>query len=267
MGWHAYIDESYTPDGDAYVIGGCIATDRDWATFSDEWRLFAERFGRVDARGHRYFHMAEIAHRLGDVGFFYSVISAHVPIFISARFNRSEFNRALNRIYIPGAAIEWDRQNYYWIAFRCLMDKFHLERPQFDRIIPRDEVIQFHMDETSDRKSVERMWAEYIAHRPSEIRDRYAAIPVFENDRTAPPLQAADFWVWWVREWCDSGQPDKIVRHGFEGFLKAIKRRSPRATIDIAFTEQQFLPTLARMAKNQTGKNVIVLPGAQGADF
>ncbi|WP_245433146.1 hypothetical protein [Rhizobium sp. L43] len=99
MGWHAYIDESYTPDGDAYVIGGCIATDQDWAIFSAEWCLFTERFGRLDARGHRYFHMAEMAHRLEEVGFFYSVITKHVPVFVSARFNRSEFNRAESNLH------------------------------------------------------------------------------------------------------------------------------------------------------------------------
>ncbi|WP_245433145.1 DUF3800 domain-containing protein [Rhizobium sp. L43] len=147
------------------------------------------------------------------------------------------------------------------------MDKFHLERPQLDRIIPQNEVVQFHMDETSDRKSVERMWAEYIAHRPNDIRDRYAAIPVFENDKHVPPLQAADFWVWWVREWCDIGQPDKIVRHDFGEFVKPTKWRSPRATMDIAFTAEQFLPTLERMAKNQSGRNVIVLSGGQDADL
>lgn len=136
MSWHAYLDESYTPDGDAYVIGGCIATKTDWIEFSEEWRLFTERFGRINAAGGRYFHMTEMTHRLEEVGFFYSVISKYVPVFISARFKRSEFDRARRRIYVPGAVIEWDPANYYWIAFRCLMDKFHLERPQLEKLIP-----------------------------------------------------------------------------------------------------------------------------------
>ncbi|ANL40411.1 MULTISPECIES: DUF3800 domain-containing protein [Rhizobium] len=260
MSWHAYIDESYNPERDAYVIGGCIATESQWTEFSAEWQSFTERFGRIDAAKRRYFHMAEMTHRLEEVGFFYSVISRHVPVFISARFNRSEFDRARRRIYIPGATIEWDPANYYWIAFRCLMDKFHLERPQLERSIPLEEVVQFHMDDTYDRKSVERMWEEYILHRPDDIRDRYADAPIFEDDKTVPPLQAADFWVWWVREWIERGTPQRILRHDFVEFAKPAVHQSPRVTIDIEFSEEQFLPTIARMAKRQSGREVIILP-------
>ncbi|MBB6223843.1 DUF3800 domain-containing protein [Rhizobium leguminosarum] len=260
MSWHAYIDESYTPGRDAYVIGGCIATHSDWVKFSAEWQLFTKRFGRIGADGHRYFHMAEMTHRIEEVGFFYSVISKYVPVFISARFNRSEFDRARTRIYIPGAAIEWDPVNYYWIAFRCLMDKFHLERPQLQKLIPLDEVVHFHMDDTSDRKLVERMWQEYIFHRPDGVRDRYADIPIFENDKDVPPLQAADFWTWWVREWTDQGASQRILHHDFEKFTKPAVHQSPRVTMDIEFSEEQFLPTIARMAKRQSGREVIILP-------
>lgn len=260
MSWHAYIDESYNPDGGAYVIGGCIATEAQWKEFSAEWQSFTERFGRIDATGRRYFHMAEMTHRLEEVSYFYSVMSRHVPVFISARFNRSEFDRAKRRIYIPGAIVEWDPTNYYWIAFRCLMDKFHLERPQLERLIPLDEAVQFHMDDTFDRKTVESMWQEYIVHRPDHVRDRYADAPIFEDDKKVFPLQAADLWVWWVREWTERGAPQRIVRHDFEEFSKSAVRQSPRVTMDIEFSEEQFLPPLARMVKTQTGREAIILP-------
>lgn len=260
MSWHAYIDESYSPERDVYVIGGCIATEAQWTEFSTEWRLFTERFGRIDATRRRYFHMVEMTHMLEEVGFFYSVISRHVPVFISARFNRSEFERAKRRIYVPGTTNEWEPVNYYWIAFRCLLDKFHLDWPKLENLIPLDEVVQFHMDDTYDRKLVESIWQEYIYHRPDDVRTRYAEVPIFEDDKNVPPLQAADLWAWWVREWTERGEPQRILRHDFEEFTKAGVHRSPRVTVDIEFGEEHFLAPLARMAKRQSGREAIILP-------
>ncbi|MBX5112661.1 DUF3800 domain-containing protein [Rhizobium lentis] len=259
MSWHAYIDESYNPDGDAYVIGGCIATKAQWTEFSAEWQLFTERFGRIDATRRRYFHMVEMTHMVEEVAFFYSVMSRHVPVFISARFNRSEFERAKRRIYVPGTIIEWEPVNYYWIAFRCLLDKFHLERPKLETFIPLNEVVQFHMDDTYDRKFVESVWQEYIYHRPDDVRDRYAGVPIFEDDKNVPPLQAADLWAWWVREWTERGEPQRIRSHDFEEFTRP-RHPSLRCTVDIEFNEENFLSVLAKMAKRQSGREVIILP-------
>ncbi|NKQ85587.1 DUF3800 domain-containing protein [Rhizobium ruizarguesonis] len=261
MGWHAYIDESYSPDKDAYVIGGCISTKEEWASFSTEWQSYLSRFGRVDESGLRYFHMQEMAYNLEEVGFFYCVMQLYVAAYISVRFNKSDFERAMRRIYIPGKIVEWDRPNYYWIAFRCLLDKFHLEREKLADLIPLDETVQFHMDQISSGKVVDKLWPEYMQNRSDMMRERYAGIPTFESDKNSLPLQAADLWVWWVRKWCDLNQTHRITAHDFDGFAKSAKRRTPRVTVDISFSEDEFLPTMERWAKSQSGGNhVMVLP-------
>jgi hypothetical protein len=48
-------------------------------------------------------------------------------------------------------------------------------------------------------------WDRYMASRPANIRNLYGARPRFENDQNFLPLQAADFWAWWVREWSEAG--------------------------------------------------------------
>ncbi len=220
------------------------------------------RFGRVDENGDRYFHMTEMVHRTEEVGFFYGAMRRHIPLYVSARYNRSDYERARRRIYIPGAWVGWDAPRFYWVAFQCLMDKFQLEREQLAaHLIPVDETIQFHMDETYDSKFVNRIWPEYLQNRSYSMRSRYGDVPIFENDKTTLPLQAADLWAWWVRQWCDSGEPERIGKHDFAEFVVGQTKKRPRVTIDIAFTEDDFLSSLERMASSQTaGRNILVLP-------
>lgn len=197
---------------------------------------------------------------------FYRCMEIHLPIFVSSHFNAKAFERAKRRIYVVGAISIWDI-NLYFVAFRCLMDKFHLEFEEFSKHVPPEETriilnepIDFYFDETSDKVHIQKIWGEYMEARPPEIRKRYGSQPRFADDRLFPPLQAADLWAWWVRKWIADGHPEYIFDPEFGTFKKSEQNR-PRLTIDISFEEDDFIPTLKRMAEEQSpGRQVIVLP-------
>jgi hypothetical protein len=261
MVWQAFIDESERNDNqsDYFVIGGCISTSDRWANFAKEWNELLPRFGRVDSKG-RYFHMTEMP-SMHDVAAFYRVMERNIPVYISARFRKSDFRNAISRIYTSNAISEWDI-NYYFTAFRCLMDKFHLERNNdtIKKVIPVNERVEFIFDQNSNESIINKCWDEYLDNRDIAVRDFYADNVRFEDDRLCLPLQAADFWAWWVRHWAENDQKDRILVHEFGDFGK--KSGFEKLIIDISFDEEQFIPTLKRMAQRQLSwyREVIVLP-------
>jgi phytoene/squalene synthetase len=81
-----------------------------------------------------------------------------------------------------------------------LVDEFHLQRQNFRSIDP-DQKVDFIFDNLTDKKPILEAWDEYIGRAQDHVKDRFGATPRFENDQEFLPLQAADLWAWWVREW------------------------------------------------------------------
>src|ERR1700688_2027339 len=52
----------------------------------------------------------------------------------------------------------------------------------------------------------------YVSGRPANIKGVYGAAPRFEDDQQVLPLQAADFWAWWVRKWYDQNDDEDAGR-------------------------------------------------------
>ena len=119
---------------------------------------------------------------------------------ISAKINIADLRRVQARLLVPGIDIDWGLfANPYFITFRCLMDKFHIERLNLTEILPADQKIDFYFDNQSDKKAIIEMWDGYLKERSDEVRQFYGATPSYRDDEEFLPLQAADFWAWWVR--------------------------------------------------------------------
>jgi hypothetical protein len=82
-----------------------------------------------------------------------------------------------------------------------MMDKFHEQRAMFADKIPLDEAVDFICDKQAEKNAILKTCDEYIDLRDDNIRPYYGAAPRFEDDQDFLPLQAADLWAWWVREW------------------------------------------------------------------
>ncbi len=243
MVFQAFVDESFT-QGATYVLGGYIADADAWAHFAKDWDEILPLATRSKSGALR-FKMKEMAaspNRMKSVPTFYSVIEKYDLFSLSCRFNLADLKRAKQRVYVPNLKIDWGyMDNPYAFAFRALMDMFHSNRALLVPAFPLGQKIDFIFDKRNESKAILAAWDDYIKARPDESREHYGANPGFEDDETFLPLQAADFWAWWVRRWTEEGVPEKIETRDF-GQWKATKR--PRGA-DISFTEDQIHEAMA----------------------
>jgi hypothetical protein len=253
VAFQAFIDESVT-DGGWFVLGGYLANTKTWAAFAKDWEEMLP-FAVRGPNGNYRFKMREMAvspERLERVPAFYRIIEHHNLCSLSCRINVAMVAQARARIMIPNIYVEWDwADNPYKLAFRCLMDMFHTNRPKMAGSFPLSESIDFIFDERSEKKFVLEMWDGYMNSRDPETRKLYGSHPRFESDEKFLPLQAADLWSWWVREWTEAGTPEKIRTRDF-GSWKSSKE--PMG-VDISFNEDQMTNALIAMLRPQ------LLPG------
>lgn len=261
----AVIDDSHDdPDG-AYVLAGYIASAEAWAQFSEEWSELLPRFGVLAPSGNYRFKMSEMAateERRSRVPAFYRVIEKHVAVSISAKINMADLRRVQARLFVPGLDIDWGLYaNPYFVTFRCLMDKFHIERQRMTEWLPDDQKIDFYFDNQAEKGAIAVMWDSYIVERPDDVKRFYGAAPIFRDDEEFLPLQAADFWAWWVRKWYREGTPEKILKWEFDEFQPARKRKYLR--VEITFDQDQLAKTMVHVLRNQIGpeKPIIDLRG------
>ena len=71
----------------------------------------------------------------------------------------------------------------------------------------------FIFDDQSEKTIILNAWESYVSGNTEDVRERFGATPRFEDDKDFLPLQAADFWAWWVREWYSDGK----LQGGFWG--------------------------------------------------
>ena len=256
MVMQAYIDESVDQDG-TFVLGGYLASAEAWAEFSGEWEQLLRPFGTLGSNGAYHFKMQEMAmndERMERVCAFFRIIENHVLGWVSAKINMNDLKRAMKRISVPNGrgwvAIDWGMYaNPYFITFRALMDRLHLVREDMAEVIPVEEKIDFYFDNRTEKRAILEMWDNYIAARPHAIRNLYGATPRFEDDTDFLPLQAADFWCWWVRKWYAAGTPEKISECDFGKFKLLGKRKFLR--IEITYDEDSLVESLKKSLRRE----------------
>jgi len=208
----AFIDESYNNNGN-FVLAGYVASAEVWASFTKEWEEMLPYADLKDKNGKYYFKMSEMAtrNRLDRVEPFFHIIEKHVLYSVSCRIHQLELNRAKNRILVDGQKPNLDI-NKYLITFRILMDTFH--KREFASLIGVDDITDFYFDDKTEKGAIIQGWDGYMANRPDNVRPRFGPTPRFEDDMDFLPLQAADFWAWWVRKWADEGKRDQLLDFG-----------------------------------------------------
>ncbi len=246
MSLQAFIDDSYR-EGAEFVLAGHIASADVWAKFSEEWKSLL-RYGTLASNGKYHFKMTEMAQtqeRLERVPAFYRLIEQYVLVSISCKINVADLARAKQRLWVQNLKIDWgDFENPYFVAFRCLLDTFHNRREVTDKIIPANEKVDFIFDQQSESRAILLAWDGYIATRPADAKP-YGALPRFKDDQECLPLQAADLWAWWVREWYEDGTPEKIGKPDF-GIFAAGKERP---ILSISFDEDELTKSLSSIVR------------------
>jgi hypothetical protein len=259
MVWQAYIDESFDERG-TFVLAGCIASATSWAAFSEEWRQLLPRFGVLDASGLYTFKMREMAsldERMARVVAFYRVIEKNVRILVSVKIDSTELERAKSRIFAPDLTIRWHELHPYLIAYRLLLDSLLAARPTLEDIIPHGERIDFYFDERSEKGLICSLWNDYVAGRSPDLRDFYGATPRFGDDNKLLPLQAADFWAWWVRRFYASGTPQDALDLNFGTFQRAPD--TDILVLDIWADEEHLIFNFVRMIRHYFGPETQII--------
>jgi Protein of unknown function (DUF3800) len=252
----AFIDDSYNPDG-VFVLGGYIATAEAWASFSKAWEELLP-YGTLTRRGKYHFKMAEMAMnaaRMARVSAFYRVIEAHILGYVSCKIDISDLNDIHLRLRVGSLPLlKWGMlRSPYYVAFRGLLDMFHRHRDKMTAAIPLDEKIDFYFDNQSEKGALIATWDRYMMDRPEDVRKHFGATPRFEDDEDFLPLQAADFWAWWVRKWYTEGTPEKIDRCDF-GVFRGGEKSLLR--MKISFNRVQLSEAIRSMLRTGLGPNV-----------
>ncbi len=259
MVFQAFIDDSYTPDGE-FVLAGHVATAESWVAFAKEWEELLP-FGTIAPNAKFHFKMSEMAalpERMERLPAFWRAIQNHVAVSLSCRINIAELRRARARIYIPAADLRWGFwANPYLAASRCLLDMFHNKRKEIESRIPSSEPVDFIFDEQTEKAVVLEAWARYIAGRPDETRRLYGATPRFENDQKFLPLQAADFWAWWVRKWSEAGDLKGRLHELDFGKWKAAGT-AKTLVIHISFNEDQLVESMIEGSRQLVGPGPVI---------
>lgn len=81
--------------------------------------------------------------------------------------------------------------------------------------VPDGERIDFYFDTRSEKSAITK--AGNPSYRADLMRSAKfcGATPRFEDDKDFLPLQAADFWAWWIRKWQEDGTPENSATCDF----------------------------------------------------
>jgi hypothetical protein len=255
LNFQAFVDDSWTTRGE-FVLGGHVAPAEAWANFAKEWEVLLPTATRAK-NGKWHFKMSEMAaspERMARVPPFYAAIEKFVTLSVSCRINLEEFERAIARVKSRASTFDWhvifDRwENPFFFNFRCLIDALHHRRVEaLWPVIPLTEKIDFYFDERSEKKFIIEAWDEYVQNSPEDVQEFYGTTPRFENDQIFLPLQGADLWAWWVREWAEEDAievPDKMAEFDFGGW-----RGKKRPFLAIALSENDIVDHLEGLAVN-----------------
>jgi hypothetical protein len=255
MVFQAFIDESYT-ENSTFVLAGYVASESAWADFSREWEALLPILPAISRgqSGKLRFKMSELQHHADRVRPFHQVIEDHVLLRMSCKLNLGDLNRAKARIWSDNTTLVWGPpSDPFWTACSMLLTKFHeirYERQFMVDLFPLNEKVDFYFDAYSGGSDQIAMdWEDYAALAGPEIRELYGAVPRFESDESFVPLQAADFWAWWVRYGYEVGKLDQIIDGDFGAWRAS--RRTPALVWEIS--ENQMVENLISKIKKGMG--------------
>jgi hypothetical protein len=262
LSYQGFFDDSTGPSGE-FILAGHIAPAEAWAQFAKRWEELLP-FGTRAKNGKVHFKMSEMAlspERMARVEFFYRVIEDHVTTSISIRLNVHDFKRAHERVTSQLRRQRWtvnfgkDLTKPYYVAFRGLMDTFHGVPEKREKLIPLNEKVDFYFDNQSEKSIILAAWDHYLDGRSDDIRHLYGATPRFEDDQEFLPLQAADLWAWWVREWYEEEEapvPEKMRTFDFGKWRGRPEKKRP--CLGLSMSEEDIVDTLFQNAFASLGE-------------
>jgi hypothetical protein len=138
-----------------------------------------------------------------------------------------------------------------------LLSLFHRRRYHDQKmadLLPTDKKVDFYFDEHSGAGVLLDYWDEFLESEPREIRELYGSYPRFENDEEFLPLQAADFWAWWVRKGYETGGLDKYTSGDFGTWTENLHINH----LLITMSEDDIVEELTLQMKRKAGMDFLL---------
>ncbi|MEO6360275.1 MAG: DUF3800 domain-containing protein [Sphingomicrobium sp.] len=257
MVMQAFIDDSH--DDELYVLAGHIASVEAWAQLSRDWERLLPKFGVLSSSGRYAFKMSEMAklpERMERVAPFYRLIEEHVTISISAWLRKSDIKRAFSRLVSPTATLAFENSiRPFDLVFCGLLDWMNKSKAEVSKWVDYQLPIDFYFDEQSEKTLMWASWDKFVATRQADFKDFVGGVPRFEDDEKFLPLQAADLWAWWVREWIEADTPEQMHMPDFGPFQAA---REDHIKVDFQLTEDTLARVLRTSALAQLGPGHLI---------
>ena len=239
----AYIDHSC--EAGTFVLAGYLAAAEEWAAFSKEWKELLDDqpvLKRIEMQ-----EMAQSPERMERASRLYRTIERHVRIAVSCIIPVDELRQAVRQFNWPSYTINVEKiEDPYFFAWKATIDMLAQEHASMGL----REQIDFVFGDQAEKDAIRAHWARYKLPIATETDQFTENDPLFCSAEDSLPLQAADFWAWWVREWEENGIPDGVARLEFSssGSSWNGERDIPRPSM--RFSKDDFKKEFARSIDN-----------------
>lgn len=199
----AFIDESGKGDPDLLVLGGYVSSADSWQRFNNEWQRVLD-MKSPHYRQLEYFKMAEMASEADRerCAWFHSVIENHAMAAISYTISTRQLKREVARMFPEEPDMQRALSNPWHFAVHVLIRGYAENRKNVN--LPEGPIDLTFDDVLHEKGVVVDNWEQYKAINP-DIAHLMGSVPQFKSDKEVLPLQAADLFAWWVREWQKGG--------------------------------------------------------------
>lgn len=208
---NAYIDDSGShSDSATFVLAGYVATTNNWANFSAEFDILRQK-----APGFEYLRAAEAMHMRGQfaesrgwsrshrdkrIEEFAYLISKHVSLQISIELNRNDFENTIKNLPVMNGDRTQANDHPYLFLWYRMMAEYLLHGAEHGLCEPCSFIFDEQLGYTERAHQLWLGMKDLIQRsRLQSAKEMLGPPPAFMDDKTVPPLQAADLYAWSLR--------------------------------------------------------------------
>jgi hypothetical protein len=198
----AYVDDSDINQEPVSILAGWIAPARSWASFADAWQLALDMKPRL-----RYFKMTECMGFGGEFSgwskesrdqrlrYLIKLIEEHKLLGVGAAIRTSEYRKIFHNS--PQKIFDVP----YFLMIHGLMAGLVTPFTGIqEALTAKAEKVDFVFDDQPDQmEKVLLAWSHFKEVAPESVKALLGDPPIFRNDMTTLPLQAADLHAWSLR--------------------------------------------------------------------
>jgi hypothetical protein len=218
----AYVDDSGRGQGAAFVLSGYLAKPTVWESFANEWSVELNAEPAI-----QYFKMKEAASRTGQfngherqsidlrLSNLVAILESHDIKGVTVGVDRDAFSEIVlphvARLSIPAGGRKM-MSNPYFLCFYQLIVLVMYAQQNLGELAPVDFVFD---EQGKEGRRVREYWHALRRLVPEDaVKAMMVEEPVFHDDKTMPPLQAADLSAWQYRRFLQAmaDRPTEFVQ-------------------------------------------------------